>query len=751
MNTTETHHAMKLPSPAESQLLQSSLLMMAQAHGDNATSGPPALSATPTMSGLWYALRRRWPLALGIATAATLTAVFGVFFLMPPKYNVKTQLRVVAKQGGPDDVEFPIFKANMEAMVRNPLVINAALNDKASDGREIKDLEIVRSKGMSINEWLEKNVKTDYLLGPEVLRVTLAADQAEEAAELLNALARAFLNECADIERAKKNQRLDELRKQKERIDDELSKHRRNLQKQMDTLSVKDREALTLQQSHWSQKLMAADQTRRVNEDELAKAISRIFTANARLKNLDKQKVPDDVLYEVYGRDQTIQNLDKRVADIEEEIASYYRKYNEPFASQEAFKPKQEMRRIVQLKTDREEQLKPEIEARWRKTVRVDLQNQIAIADEEKLSYERRRDGLQKEIAELERHVKESGPGGANRPPQIQATEDKIKQAEKAIEHIGQKISDVDVEVQQPRVIPIQPAAKPLDRDRTQQTKIASAGGLGIFMMALFGVAFFEFRSRKICVADEVTHGLGLKVLGTIPAMPARGKKARANDATAQAQWLGQLQESVDAIRTVLLHQARSESLHVIMVTSANSGEGKTTLATQLAASLSRAWKRTLVIDADLRHPAAHVLFDTPQEPGLAEVLRGEVEPTDAIRATAYSRLWVLPGGNGDAHAIQALAQDNVRTLFEQLKQQYDFIIIDSPPVLPVTDSLLIGQHADGVLFAILKDVSRAPAVYAAQQKLAPLGVPTLGAVVLGTETEFSDKNYRYALNTAGN
>ena len=89
-------------------------------------------------------------------------------------------------------------------------------------------------------------------------------------------------------------------------------------------------------------------------------------------------------------------------------------------------------------------------------------------------------------------------------------------------------------------------------------------------------------------------------------------------------------------------------------------------------------------------------------------------------------------------------------TLFEQLKQQYDFVIIDAPPVLPVTDSLLIGQHVDGVLFAILSAVSRAPAVYAAQQKLAPLGVRTLGAVVLGTGPEFSDKNYCYAMGKTG-
>jgi polysaccharide biosynthesis transport protein len=270
-----------------------------------------------------------------------------------------------------------------------------------------------------------------------------------------------------------------------------------------------------------------------------------------------------------------------------------------------------------------------------------------------------------------------------------------------------------------------------------------------VFLLALFGVGFYEFRSRKIGDSDEVAHGLGLSVVGTIPAMPARSRKPSAKDALKEQQWLAQLQESVDAIRTVILHQARTEALHVVMITSAQSGEGKTTLATQLAASLARAWKRTLVIDGDLRHPGVHPLFDAPQEPGLAEVLRGEVEPADAIRATPVSRLWVLPAGNGDAHAIQALAQDNIRTLFEQLKQQYDFIIIDTPPVLAVTDTLLIGQHVDGVVYAILREVSKAPAVYAAQQKLGQLDVHTIGAVLLGAETEFGGKSYGYAMNQA--
>src|SRR5581483_11582643 len=245
---------------------------------------------------------------------------------------------------------------------------------------------------------------------------------------------------------------------------------------------------------------------------------------------------------------------------------------------------------------------------------------------------------------------------------------------------------------------------------------------------------------------DQVSAGLGIHVVGTLPDLPTRARKAIAQKApTPDPEWQNQLNEAVDGLRTMLLHSARSDDLHVVMVTSAVGGEGKTSLASQLASSLARAWRKTLLIDADMRRPAAHKLFSLPLEPGLSEVLRGEVNVTDAIQPTPVSRLWFLSAGNGDSHALQALAQDSVRGLFDQLKKQYDFIIIDSCPVLPVADALLLGQHVDGVLFSILRDVSRAPTVYAAQQRMSSLGIRTLGAVVLGAKNELGKLAYSYA------
>src|SRR5581483_5784924 len=113
----------------------------------------------------------------------------------------------------------------------------------------------------------------------------------------------------------------------------------------------------------------------------------------------------------------------------------------------------------------------------------------------------------------------------------------------------------------------------------------------------------------------------------------------------------------VDALRTLLLRGA-GEGPQVFMVTSAVGGEGKTTLAAQLASSLARAWRKTVLIDGDLSKPAAHRRFDVPLEPGLSEVLRGETEAGDDPPPTAETRLWVMSAGHWHSHAVQALAQD---------------------------------------------------------------------------------------------
>jgi capsular exopolysaccharide synthesis family protein len=244
--------------------------------------------------------------------------------------------------------------------------------------------------------------------------------------------------------------------------------------------------------------------------------------------------------------------------------------------------------------------------------------------------------------------------------------------------------------------------------------------------------------------ADEIPADLGLRVVGTLPIVrsrPARGRLApRKTERDRYCQ--NMLLESIDAVRTMLVHAAQTASHRVVMITSAVGGEGKTSLASHLSTSLARSGLRTLLIDADLRSPSIHRLFDLPLTAGLSELLRGEVALADAIESTPIDGLKLLTAGKCDRQTIALLAQGRLGPLFAELKEQFDFVIVDTSPLLPVADGLMIAQHVDAVVFSIFRDISSKTKVLAASERLHSLGVRILGAVVTGTHGGRYGNNY---------
>jgi capsular exopolysaccharide synthesis family protein len=281
----------------------------------------------------------------------------------------------------------------------------------------------------------------------------------------------------------------------------------------------------------------------------------------------------------------------------------------------------------------------------------------------------------------------------------------------------------------------------------TNQNKkilMSSVLGLGSFLSVVLLVAFLEWRTRRVDGVDQVVNELGMRVIGTVPAFPNRANLKAAVE-SGGANWRFVLNESINSTRTMLLHTARTQSMQVVMVTSATQGEGKTSLASQLATSMATAGMRTLIVDCDLRNPSIQKLFELPLGPGVSEVLRQEVDVSEAVQATAVPNLWIIPAGQCSNATIAALAQGHpMETLFNRLRGQFDFIIVDSCPVLPVADALLIGQHVDGVVFSIMQDISQLPKVMTASEKLNQLNIPLVGAVVNGIKQDVYSYGYNY-------
>ena len=304
------------------------------------------------------------------------------------------------------------------------------------------------------------------------------------------------------------------------------------------------------------------------------------------------------------------------------------------------------------------------------------------------------------------------------------------------VNELGQRVDELRIEVRSnpPRVALFQEADLQ-KKDAKKQILATIAAPVGVLFAVCMGLAWTEYRQRRVRSAGDVGEGLGLRIVGAVPMLRhAERHLVGANGEPALEAY--PVLESFDAIRTQLLHDARAGTTRVVQVTSAVAGEGKTTLACHLATSLARAGRKTLLIDGDLRRPAVHQLFELPLQPGLSEVLLAEVEVADGVQQTTLAGLSVMAAGQWDREVLQALARDGLEGMFERLQEEFDFVVVDSHPVLPAADALLLARHADAVILAVLREVSQTPRVYAATRRLEAVGARVLGVVVNAASPE---------------
>jgi capsular exopolysaccharide synthesis family protein len=600
---------------------------------------------------------------------------------------------------------------------------------------------VVREQ-VSPTTWLAKVLKVDFR-GPEILQLSLSGRQPAELPLLVNAVARAYVAYMDEQEKQRRQALLEQMRTNYKEAEASLREKQRVLTRTLDLNKMDDPETA---KEKYTSKLRQLEEALKTARDLSLKEIedrSELLAQKRLLEGLPTAGLPDVVVDKYLLDDPVYKQQRANLEKLDEEMRNVRLKYNEAAA-----KPRLED--IGRLKEGVQKEMaeyRTKQMPRLVELVRAEAGVTIGKLERDLEGIHRRQEYLKAEVERLNVEARRLSPAEQRAASAgVAALRQEVVMQEDALKKLGDRLETFKLApALGSQVTLLQPAEVPQALDRARQIKAATGGGVGAFLLLVFGVAFWEFRTRKIGATREVADGLGLTVVGTLPAMPARVRQPGAQLVSKRDQQCQeQLTESVDAMRTLLLHAARTDDLQVVMVTSAGGGEGKTSVASQLAASLARAWRKTLVIDGDLRHPALHKLFNLPAAPGFSEVLRGELGVHDAIRPTTVSRLWVMPAGHWDSHAVQALAQEGVRNLFAQLKEQYDFIVVDSCPVLPVADALQLGQHVDGVLLTVLRDVSRAPAIHAAQQRLASLGIRTLGAVVIGTGNEAGSASYVY-------
>ena len=669
---------------------------------------------------LVHAFRRRWLPAAALGLLLGLMTAVPAWIFMPRGYEAVAWLRVRDKGGmlshGRDNAEYESYKKTQLQLMKSPYVLQAALRKPG-----IENLETLREAGGDPIGWLSRGLMVSASPESEVVQVRLRGKNPEEVAKVLNAVTTSFLDDVVNKERTERLGRRDALEKKFKENMAELRTRRETLNNLARTLGTRDSSEVATQRGllmdHVGTLRGLLVQTQR----DITAIDAELWIAEARESGeiSPEDAVPQEIIDATLARDPQIVELTDRLARIEEAIS-----YQEQRSARAGTEPavrrlRAQGQELLERVEFRRRELRPAIVSRL-------VAETVGRRGETPVVLKKRREMLVKTLGEtskefdlLSKEVMELGRANAD----MDARKVELEHLQKVTDQIGIELESSAIDLNMPnRVTLIEPAGVPRGNDRLFRILLTLIAGTAGATLGGGLIVLSDYLRDRLNVADDVSRRIGAKVLGTFPLASRLGKRQDHGAVLA---------ECGDTIRTLIFQTGR-EAPKVILVTSGVEREGKTTTASQLAASLARADKRTLLLDGDLRHPGTHLALGLELRAGLPELLRGELGNDEAVQPTSIDGLFAVTGGACDYAAISALSRPDLARIIQGFRDSFDHVVIDAGSVLDVSDALLLGQQSDAVILSTMLDVSRVPQLAAAVERLRSVGVRLLGVVVHG-------------------
>ncbi|MBC7965289.1 MAG: AAA family ATPase, partial [Fuerstia sp.] len=671
--------------------------------------------------------------ALVLAIPAALLAFAIVWETVPAKYESSAILKIqqyeqiVAFENAKQrSTEFLTYRDTQKGFIKSRAVLTSALRDpKVAECRTMSTIS-------HPVEWLMKELNVNEQISPEFLKISLQGEYPEDLALIVNAVKDSYLNEVVYNER---NKRIENLRKAEEShrdVDKRVRAAQQKIEHLATNLGTVDPKNLLLDQGRIQQKISDLDKE---------------------LRELDGAILAEEAL-QAQGLSGGLMGTDPGLLSM---AGGGSRNTGSAGLSgtqslgQQLFLLRQ---KIVQFEGTTRNPNHPDLVA-WReqeKLLRSMMGGGIAQGADgtttpvpfSRVAYLKKlRDAAATEIATQEKLYNEKNLQRID----LEREQREIDPDVKMRESLAQQIREQEVELNAPdRISSVQEANVPEEREIKKKTQLATLAGLGMLGCIVCGFTLFEWFSYRIGAATDISSEVGLRLIGTIPS-PDRGGLLGMGIFAGKVdydEWNRAVTESMDVVRTFLMRHIDPARPASILVAGASANEGKTTVSCQLAASLARTGKRVALVDCDLRRPSAHMMVGGQQGPGISELLRGDATIDDIRQQTQAPGLTFIGAGNVDQRVLQLLSIDGGRGLIQQLKSRFDFVVIDTSPLLFVAEPSMLAQNADIVLLATRKDYSRVQYVTQARDSLRSLQIPLLGAIMVGADSDFQRQTYGY-------
>ncbi|OGS22889.1 MAG: hypothetical protein A2252_07370 [Elusimicrobia bacterium RIFOXYA2_FULL_39_19] len=351
---------------------------------------------------------------------------------------------------------------------------------------------------------------------------------------------------------------------------------------------------------------------------------------------------------------------------------------------------------------------------------------------------------LETQYAELSRRYRDKHPKIISLKSSIEALQSRIDaEIEKIIASVKVELSG-DLKANNVRII--DPAEIPDEPVRPNKRLNIS---LGIFAGLLMGAGlalFFDYMDNTIKSEQDIEKYLNLALIGLIPKVKDKEKKKYGGRSIfVLTQPKSPATESVKSIRSNILFSAPKDNLKVILITSAGPEEGKTLTSTNLAVTFAQYGEKTLLIDMDLRRSSLHKVFKIgdSNRKGMSNCLIGEERIEDVIQKTEIENLDIIFAGPHPPNPAELLNPNKIKEYFLKLRNMYDRIILDSPPVMPVSDSINLSSMADGVIQVVRYGKLSRQVVMRSKGMLADVGAKYIGVILNNIDIE-SGGHYYY-------
>jgi succinoglycan biosynthesis transport protein ExoP len=305
-----------------------------------------------------------------------------------------------------------------------------------------------------------------------------------------------------------------------------------------------------------------------------------------------------------------------------------------------------------------------------------------------------------------------------------------------------------------------------VDRARPPINPVRPRKSLNLMLSLIVGLAlgcalalFNEYLDNSVKIPEDVEQLVNLPVLGIIPAVSsvmsyaARRKPlpraAASTGMTSELATVAQPQsvvsEAYRALRTSILLSTSRHAPQLILISSGQPREGKTTTALNLAITLAQRGDRVVLIDTDLRRPRIHRSFQLTNDRGLSTFLTSQATPEELPRPVRQvPNLFVITSGPTPPNPAELLSSEPLEALFAELRRHFDFIVLDSPPAISVADSMILAAHADGVMLVVHGGVTTRETLKHTTKLMSSVNARVLGIVLNNVDVRSVDYKYYY-------